>query len=65
MLFFSLDRDDENEKDELQFLTNYVILDDFDFALVGMGIKRKKMCRWKDVDNRHGLKLVVKFLIYR
>lgn len=43
MLFFSSDRDDENEKDELEFLTDYVILDDSDFALVGMGIKRKKM----------------------
>ncbi|XP_068982129.1 SPRY domain-containing SOCS box protein 3-like [Bombus flavifrons] len=38
-------RNDENEKDEPQFLTDHVILDDFDFALVGMGIKKRKMCR--------------------
>lgn len=45
MLFFSSDRNDENEKDEPQFPTDHVILDDFDFVLVGMSIKRRKMCR--------------------
>ncbi|XP_071868703.1 SPRY domain-containing SOCS box protein 3 [Bombus fervidus] len=48
-------RDDEDEKDQLEFLTNYVILDDFDFALVGMGRKRKKICKFEDVHNRHDL----------
>lgn len=42
MLFFSSDRNDENEKDEPQFLTDHVILDDFDFVLVGMSMKRRK-----------------------
>lgn len=45
MLFFSSDKNDENEKDEPQFLTDHVILDDFDFALVGMGTKKRKTCR--------------------
>ncbi|XP_016906695.2 SPRY domain-containing SOCS box protein 3-like isoform X1 [Apis cerana] len=37
--------DDENEKDELElYETDYMILDDFDFALVGMSRKKKKKC---------------------
>ncbi|OAD56958.1 SPRY domain-containing SOCS box protein 3 [Eufriesea mexicana] len=33
---------DENEKDERESLTEYMILDDFDFALVGVGRNKKK-----------------------
>ncbi|KAK1118426.1 hypothetical protein K0M31_015125 [Melipona bicolor] len=40
--------DDESDKDELKFLTDYMILDDFDFALVGMSRKKKKKCRRDD-----------------
>lgn len=45
MFFFFPDSDDENETDELElYETDYMILDDFDFALVGMSRKKKKKC---------------------
>lgn len=44
-MFFFPDSDDENETDELElYETDYMILDDFDFALVGMSRKKKKKC---------------------
>lgn len=41
------DDDDDNSgggKDELEFQRDYMILDEFDFALVGISRKKKKKC---------------------
>lgn len=34
--------DCDNEENEIEFPAEYIILDDFDYALVGLGIKKKK-----------------------
>ena len=34
--------DSDDEADDLEFLTNYMIFDDFDYALVGAGRRKKK-----------------------
>ncbi|XP_043793291.1 SPRY domain-containing SOCS box protein 3-like isoform X2 [Apis laboriosa] len=48
--------DDENEEDELElYETDYMILDDFDFALVGMSRKKKKKYTHNDYSLRHDL----------
>ncbi|XP_034192762.2 SPRY domain-containing SOCS box protein 3 [Osmia lignaria lignaria] len=39
-----LDEDDDDEMDEFDFLRDCMIFDDFDFALVGVGKKKKKKC---------------------
>ncbi|XP_063972335.1 SPRY domain-containing SOCS box protein 3-like isoform X2 [Diachasmimorpha longicaudata] len=37
-----INRDDEDDEDEYEFPEEYLILDDFDFALVGYGRRKKK-----------------------
>jgi len=33
---------DEDSEDDIEFPAEYVILDDFDYALIGLGRKKKK-----------------------
>lgn len=33
---------DYDDEEDIEFPARYIILDDFDYALVGLGIKKKK-----------------------
>ncbi|XP_011870585.1 PREDICTED: SPRY domain-containing SOCS box protein 3-like isoform X3 [Vollenhovia emeryi] len=35
---------DYDQEEDIEFPAEYIILDDFDYALVGLGVKRKKRC---------------------
>ena len=42
VILFSVSDDSDDEEDDLEFLRNHMIFDDFDFALVGAGRSKKK-----------------------